>query len=177
MLWHLIIRYFTHNNSCISFLNEEPPFLYNTSDYHTRRRYSGFIPDLIHIISERLHRPYRITLVPYEGYGVPDARKPGGWTGLIGDVISNVSDMIISNNTTMELFLLDDSWLLWLSHHHPVLTFVRIHICVGIACKSGCVHACVHIERHDQPEMDILEKCFMKIATAGRSVWIIYCEL
>ena len=50
---------------------------------------TGFIPDLVAKIAQRLRTPYHLKQVAWGAYGV--RQDSGGWNGMIGEIMRGVS--------------------------------------------------------------------------------------
>ena len=71
-------------------LQQEEPFttLKEGSGHQGNDRFEGYVPDLLEKIFAKLHRQYTIHLVEDSKYG---SEENGQWTGMIGEVIDEVS--------------------------------------------------------------------------------------
>ncbi|XP_077988487.1 glutamate receptor 4-like [Glandiceps talaboti] len=55
-------------------------------------RFTGYIPDMVEMLSERMHLKYELRLVADDKYGTQDP-VTGEWTGMIGELINQKADL------------------------------------------------------------------------------------
>ena len=59
-------------------------------------RFEGYTKDLADSLSQELNLKFEIRPVKDGQYGVSDPNVPGGWTGMIGELVRNEADIAIS---------------------------------------------------------------------------------
>ena len=59
-------------------------------------RFEGYTKDLADHLSKELNLEFEIRPVKDGQYGVSDPNVPGGWTGVIGELVRNEADIAIS---------------------------------------------------------------------------------
>ncbi len=81
----------------------EPPFLMlrrqvpgQQQSLYGNARFDGYSKDLADMISRELNINFEIRPVKDGQYGVSDSSVPGGWTGMIGELVRNEADLAIS---------------------------------------------------------------------------------
>ena len=74
----------------------EPPFLMyrrpvpgQQQTLYGNARFEGYTADLAELIAKELNIKFEIRLVKDGQYGVSDPSVPGGWTGMIGELVRN----------------------------------------------------------------------------------------
>ena len=55
-----------------------------------------YIVDLAEMLAQELNLEFEIQVVKDGQYGVSDPSVPGGWTGMIGELVRNEADVAIS---------------------------------------------------------------------------------
>ncbi len=73
----------------------EPPFLMlkrsrqgqGAQTFYGNERYEGYTKDLADLLSQELNLKFEIRPVADGQYGMSDPAVPGGWTGMIGELI------------------------------------------------------------------------------------------
>lgn len=63
-------------------------------DTTANQRYYGYIPDLLHALAKLLDFEYEFTIVSDGSYGF--RRTTGEWTGMIGELVAGVKDILDS---------------------------------------------------------------------------------
>lgn len=81
------------------FVSNQEPFISRTVTSQGQEQYQGFLVDLLNEIAKKAGFTYKFKQAADRKYGSP---MPGGWTGIIGDVVSGVSVFAVVN----ECFLL-----------------------------------------------------------------------
>jgi len=66
-------------------------------DVTTQRRYVGYIPDLLRALAALLDFRYELYPVPDASYGYRKASRE--WSGLIGELVSEVRDGVMQSLT------------------------------------------------------------------------------
>jgi ionotropic glutamate receptor len=59
-------------------------------------RFEGYTKDLSELLQKEMNVRFEIRVVKDGQYGVSDPKMPGGWTGMIGEMIRNEADIAIS---------------------------------------------------------------------------------
>ena len=58
--------------------------------------FEGYTVDLAEMLAQELNLEFEIRVVKDGQYGVSDPSIPGGWTGMIGELVRNEADVAIS---------------------------------------------------------------------------------
>ena len=83
----------------------EPPFLMykkpspggqGSHSLYGNARFEGYTKDLAELLARELNLQFEIQVVKDGQYGISDPDVPGGWTGMIGELIRNEADIAIS---------------------------------------------------------------------------------
>ena len=81
----------------------EPPFLMyrrpvpgQSQNLYGNSRFEGYTKELADHLSKELNLEFEIRPVKDGQYGVSDPNIPGGWTGVIGELVRNEADIAIS---------------------------------------------------------------------------------
>ena len=79
----------------------EPPFLMYKKPLpgqpaYGNARFEGYTKDLAELLARELNLLFEIQVVKDGQYGISDPSVPGGWTGMIGELVRNEADIAIS---------------------------------------------------------------------------------
>lgn len=81
----------------------EPPFLMykrpvpgQQQTLYGNARFEGYTKDFAELLAQELNLKFEIRPVKDGQYGVSDSTVPGGWTGMIGELVRNEADIAIS---------------------------------------------------------------------------------
>lgn len=108
---HLSLRSFVYIYIFRLIQQEEPYLMLRKSEkgveYVGNDRYEGYCKDLADLIANNLGINYVLKLVNDTKYGAQDQSSPSGWTGMVGELIRQVSYFNFSpHDVRIDCFLL-----------------------------------------------------------------------
>ncbi|XP_045509956.1 glutamate receptor 1-like [Colias croceus] len=90
---------YQNNKTYIITTIDEDPYVIPIVDYTSKTKYKGFCVDLAKLIMEKLELKYEMRLVKDGKYGQENPDAPGGWDGIIGELVRKEADLSISSLT------------------------------------------------------------------------------